>query len=199
MQVIKREKLISGQATHQDWLAIEEPPRYELIEGELCMVAAPLLPHFWVVEFIYIQLVLMDPQRTSGIILGRDGAAVRLDETSNTLIPDIFFFGKNNRPIIEEADFYGVPDFVVEVWNKDYKKKERNKKLKVYQRYGVKEYWEVFTEEKRLTVHRAPDFTSLEYQQGSNVTIQSSVIAALQLDVDAMFDFVRRNMGNQGE
>ncbi len=192
-QIVRPEKADGVKATYQDWLALPETPRYELIEGELCMAAAPLLPHFWVIEFIYAQLILRDFKRQQGTY-GRDGAAVRLDLSNNTYIPDLFFFAKENSPIIEEADFFGVPDFVLEVWNKDYKKRERNKKLSVYQRLGVKEYWDIFTEEKRVSVRRFPDYTPVDYTEGSGVVLSSTTLIDYELDIDEMFAFVESSM-----
>lgn len=71
-----------------------------------------------------------------------------LDEHSNVVQPDILFIAKSNPLVIDNRGLRGVPDLIIEVLSPGNKKYDSIKKKKLYEKFGVKEYWLVDPETK---------------------------------------------------
>ena len=55
--------------------------------------------------------------------------------------PDIFFISKEREHIITERNIQGAPDLVIEIMSPFTAKLDKSLKLKLYERFEVKEYW----------------------------------------------------------
>ncbi len=67
---------------------------------------------------------------------------VYLDEHSNAVQPDIIFVSKEHMHIIGDH-IHGVPDLVIEVLSEGNKNHDLKRKRKLYEKFGIKEYWMV--------------------------------------------------------
>ncbi len=67
---------------------------------------------------------------------------VYFDE-KNVVQPDIVFVSNERKAIIKEDGIYGAPDFIIEVLSSGTRKFDLDKKLKIYEKNQVKEYWVV--------------------------------------------------------
>ena len=74
-----------------------------------------------------------------------------LDEHSNVVQPDILFIAKKNPLVIDNRGLKGVPDLIIEILSPGNKKYDLAKKRKLYEKFGVKEYWVVDPETKIAT------------------------------------------------
>lgn len=64
--------------------------------------------------------------------------------------PDIVFVAKERLNIITKKNIVEAPDLVVEILSEHTESIDRNKKKELYERHGVKEYWMVDPEAKRI-------------------------------------------------
>lgn len=120
---------------------LPEGTRAELINGRLYMSPAPTLSHQRAILKLASQILNLVKKNKSGeaVISPVD---VYLDR-KNAVQPDIVFVSDENKSILKEDGIYGAPDLVIEVLSPGTKKFDLDKKKKIYEKYGVKEYWAV--------------------------------------------------------
>ena len=118
---------------------IEEPPRYEIIEGvKLFMSPSPNFGHGSIVGNLITIFNNYFWENGRGRVIG-DNIDVHLPDGS-LFMPDLTVICDFN--IIKYNDtIYGVPDLVVEVLSRSTMNKDIGKKKDAYERSGVKEYW----------------------------------------------------------
>ncbi len=112
---------------------------------------------------------------------------VLLEEGVNRFQPDLIFIKKENLHIVKEW-IRGVPDLVVEVVSQNSLTLDSVIKKEIYERYGVKEFWLVFQEEKVIQVYindngRYRLFSYAE-QKGS---VRSQILDGLEINIEEIF------------
>ena len=141
-----------GEYTIEDYYALPDEQRVELIDGVFYDMASPLSVHQLIGGKIY-QILGAYIQRKKGMGLPFISPTdVQLDCDDKTMVqPDVFVVCDRDK--ITRKGIYGAPDFVVEVLSKATKKKDMYIKLMKYLNAGVKEYWMVDPEKKIVLVH----------------------------------------------
>lgn len=124
--------------------------RYELIEGELFVAAAPNIEHQRKVGRLYVTLVQHAEQRDLGEVFVAPCDVVFDDST--VLEPDIVFVSKARQSIVTPACIMGSPDLVVEVLSDSSRTIDRFVKRDRYAEFGVPEYWLFDPFEPRIEV-----------------------------------------------
>ena len=131
--------------TYGDLIDLEDETRYELYDGELVALAAPLIPHQRIIRKIMKQL--------TDYLEGKECEAfqhpvdVRLFEkegdnrrkTKTVVQPDILVVCDPKKLDIHGVK--GAPDLVIEVLSPSTERYDKRRKFRLYQRAGVKEYW----------------------------------------------------------
>ena len=147
---------------------IESPPRTimevyrslpegtlaELIDGILYMSPAPKFNHQSLLLKLSRKLCdeIIDKAKGEVIVAPFD---VYLDEHSNAVQPDIVVVLNANDHILDrEGSIHGVPDLLVEILSKGNSKHDTVRKLELYERFGVKEYWIVDPKTTEAFVYR---------------------------------------------
>lgn len=74
----------------------------------------------------------------------------------NVYEPDIFFITTERLSIVED-NVYGAPDFIIEVLSPGTEKIDKIEKKAVYERCGVKEYWIVHPQTKKVIGYALTD------------------------------------------
>lgn len=140
-----------GEYTIQDYFAVPEDIRVELIDGVFYDMAAPTFDHQKIAGEIYRQI--------SNYIMDNDGKCeagiapidVQLDCDDKTMVqPDVLILCNNEK--ILKGRVFGAPDFVLEVISPSTKRKDYFKKLEKYENAGVREYWILDPYKKQLIV-----------------------------------------------
>lgn len=141
-----------GEFTIEDYRALPEDQRVELIDGVFYDMAAPSTFHQILAGELYRQI--------SNYILDKNGKCtpfispvdVQLDNDQRTMVqPDVIIVC--NRDQIIRRNIVGAPDFVLEVVSPGSKRKDYVLKLHKYQEAGVREYWLVDPEQKVVLVY----------------------------------------------
>ncbi len=125
--------------TYNDYLLLPEDKRYEIIDGELYMVAAPNTKHQRVSRRLGAALLQHIEQKGLGEIFIAPYDVVLSDE--NVVQPDILLVRKERAGVITEANLQGAPDLAVEILSPGTRNKDFELKRKAYARFGVQEYW----------------------------------------------------------
>jgi len=155
--------------------------RRELIDGELIVTPAPRVRHQEVVAWLTAALVAYARAR------GGKAYPAPLDvylSDRDIVEPDVLYVRPEHRSRLEELFLRGAPDLVVEVSSPSTRHLELVRKLALYERFAVPEYWYVDLDAERVEVHR---LTAARYgapallRAGEHLT--SPVVPGLVLDI----------------
>jgi Uma2 family endonuclease len=118
---------------------LPEGTRAELINDQLFMSPAPTPSHQDSTLDIASQIrgFVMKNKLGKVFISPID---VNLNE-KNVVQPDIVFVTKKNLTILKEDGIYGAPDLIIEVLSPGTEKFDREDKRKLYEKFGIREYW----------------------------------------------------------
>jgi Uma2 family endonuclease len=132
---------MEGPYTWDDFLALEEDDRRELIDGELVEVEVPNKRHEAIVALLIYFLMSWARAGRGGLVLS-SGYEIRISEKRGVM-PDVQLHRAGNPAIDgqEEGLVEGAPDLVVEIVSKSSRRYDRVIKLKYYASKNVPEYW----------------------------------------------------------
>ncbi len=113
---------------------------------------------------------------------------VHFDEV-NVVQPDIFWVAENSQCVEMDGKYwYGAPDLIIEVLSPGTERKDRGKKFRLYQKYGVREYWLISRIESFIEVYNWIDGVFIQQGvYGSDDTFVSSVLGTKIVDVKKIF------------
>jgi Uma2 family endonuclease len=160
--------------------------RYELYDGEVHVVPAPLPRH---------QLAMLELEdRLRAYVTGHGGLVLvsPIDivfDTTNVLQPDIVVFTADRRHVVElDAPIEQPPDVAVEVISPTTAKNDRGRKLRMFERFGVPEYWILDPGRERIEVRRLLDGRYPgPASAGRGERFASNVLAGFSCEVDSLF------------
>ena len=125
--------------TYRDYAKTPEDERWELIDGDLIMAAAPNTEH---------QMIQSDlGWHVKGFVMERDLGWVFYSAIDvvlsdyDTVQPDLVFVSKARADIITRANIRGAPDLVVEILSPSTARRDWRDKFDLYELHGVPEYW----------------------------------------------------------
>jgi Uma2 family endonuclease len=137
--------------TYEDYLSLpDDGKRYQVIEGEIYMVPAPAPYHQDIVGKLFVLLRTFVEERGLGRVYFAPCDVV-LSE-GDIVQPDIFIISKEREHIITERNIQGPPDLVIEILSPLTAKLDKMLKKKIYERFGVEEYWLVDPEGEEIEV-----------------------------------------------
>ncbi len=186
--VIETAEITAGKLTCQDYFDLDAPEgeRYELIDGELIMAAAPNEAH----QIVGAELGSLMHIFTKANALGRVIFApydVVLSET-DVVQPDILFVSNERSYIRTPANIQGAPDLVVEIISPSSERRDWRDKRELYARHGVKEYWLIDPINRiiwLMLLRRGVLEIVGTYGEGD--TVSSSALAGFSVKVDDLF------------
>lgn len=141
-----------GSYTVEDYRALPDEQRVELIDGYFYDMSAPTFLHQTIGGEVYRQI--------ANYIMERGGACrpliapvdIQLDCDEHTMVqPDVAILCHDDK--IRKWGVYGAPDFVLEVISPSTKRKDYTKKLAKYIDAGVREYWILDPYQQKLLVY----------------------------------------------
>lgn len=156
--------------------------RREIIDGKLFVTAAPSTRHQRAVLRIGAAL-LAYADRHGGEAYIAPTDVFFADES--VVEPDVLFVGEGDRQKVEAKLVRGAPEVVVEVSSPTTRRVDLVKKLDLYQRFGVPEYWYVDLQADRIEVYRmeANGFAAPRMLRRGE-TLTSELLPGLELAVD---------------
>ena len=160
-----------------------EESRIELIEGEVYEMPAPGFLHQEVLFRLAIKVRNFCEHKQVGIVVIAPIDVVFSRDT--VLQPDIVYVSDLSKV---KDRIYGVPDLVVEVASPSTLKRDITDKMKIYEKYGVKEYWVVFPSEKTILVYQ---LTENGYELFSSAIekgkVRSKVLEGFEVNLEEVF------------
>ena len=186
MGALPKEDRYFTYTDYREW-ELAEGERFELIYGEAFAMAAPNEQH---------QLILVELSTQFHVFLKGKSCKVipapydvRLfyaeDESDDTVVqPDITLVCDKAKRGPEGCR--GAPDLVVEILSPSHDAIKMNRKFKLYQQAGVREYWIVDPQNKGLTVFRfGEDLVFSNYKSSDTVSV--ATIPGLNISLEQVF------------
>ncbi len=138
--------------TVEDIERLPEGERAELIDGEMYGMASPTLTHQNMLSWFNIKIgMYIMEHKGSCRILPAPFAVYALNDDRNYVEPDISVICDESK--LDERGCHGAPDWVIEIVSPSSKNMDYVKKLALYEKAGVREYWIVDPAQKSVTVY----------------------------------------------
>ncbi|MDR1239257.1 MAG: Uma2 family endonuclease [Treponema sp.] len=175
--------------TYADFLEWDEGERYEIIDGEACMMSSPARIHQEVC--MALSAILYDYLKGKTCKVYAAPFAVRLfpveDQSDHTVVePDISVVCDPSK--LDDRGCNGAPDFIVEILSPSTARYDRIVKFNKYREAGVREYWIVDPEEKAVFVHTLKDgqYTTSVYDDSAG-TVPVQTLRGCKIDLKNIF------------
>lgn len=180
-----------GEYTTEDYYALPDEQRAELIDGVIYDMSSPTFVHQQIAGEIYYQISNFIRENKGKCIPAVAPVDVCLDCDDKTMVqPDVLILCDKSK--VRKWGIMGAPEFVVEIISPSTKRKDCIKKLDKYMEAGVLEYWIIDTEQKKLLIYRFeqdvyPEIVGLEGEAtvgiyGGKLKIDLRVIGELIVD-----------------
>jgi Uma2 family endonuclease len=144
----------STRLTYADLVAMpEDGKRHELIDGEHYVTPSPTLRHQLVLGHLHLDLAGYVEANGLGQVCFAPLDVILSDY--DVVEPDLLFVTTERLERIGRAYIHAAPDLVVEVLSPGTRKIDATKKLRLYEKFGVAEYWMIDPELDWVEVHRA--------------------------------------------
>jgi Uma2 family endonuclease len=169
----------AAKLTYEDYVKLPEDGLCrEIIGGEHIVSAAPIPRHQILRGEIYIALRrLQDAGRAQILFSPID---LRLSEI-DVVQPDLVAIAKGSESIFGPTRIEGPPEPVVEIISAATARVDRGRKLELYARLGVQEYWIVDDGARTLTKH-ALVASRYQVHHYHDVPVPSSVRAPTRIE-----------------
>ncbi len=179
-----------GEYTVEDYYSLPEDKRFELIDGVIYDMTAPNSPHQLISGYIFNQLFNHIASKNGSCLPMISPLDVQLDCDDKTMVqPDVIIICDRNK-IIQRC-IYGAPDFVLEVLSRSTRKKDMVIKLNKYMSAGVREYWMIDPDKKKVMIY---DFKHDNYPviTGFDTVVPVAVLDdECKIDFRALYDYIR--------
>ncbi|GBU28921.1 hypothetical protein R84B8_02483 [Treponema sp. R8-4-B8] len=187
MGALPKENQHFTYADYKEW-DLAEGERFEVIYGEAYAMAAPNIRH---------QEILMELSSQFHVYLRGKPCRVypapfdvrlfyKENESDDTVVqPDITVICDEKKRGYEGCR--GAPDLVIEILSPTNTAIEMERKLKLYQDAGVREYWIVDPENNGVTVYRFQEGAILTYLYKSADKVPVAIFPDLNIALEQVF------------
>ena len=147
------EDIKQGGHTIEDYLALPEERRCELIDGVFYDMASPLVVHQLIAGYLYHQLMSCVENSHAQCRPYIAPLDVQLDKDNRTMVqPDVIICCHEEQD--SGGRIFGAPDFLAEVVSPSSRQRDRFIKYLKYKNAGVREYWLIETDRMKVFVYR---------------------------------------------
>ena len=161
--------------------------QYELYDGEVIVNPAPFPRHQLVSA--RLEEVLVDYRRAAGGLWLHSPIDIVFSE-HNVVQPDIVYFREERRHLIDMMAAIRIPpDLVIEVLSRSTAARDRGRKMQMFARFGVPEYWIVDPTADTLEVHRLDERRYVCVATcGEHDEVQSATLPGLTFQASGLFE-----------
>ena len=166
--------------------APEDGRRYELYDGEVYVVPAPMPRH----QRVQIRLVEWLDDYVQSFAGFAVCAPIDIVFSEYDVVqPDVLFFGPARAHLVDlDRAIRHAPDLCVEILSPSTEATDRGRKMQMFARYGVPEYWIVDPVKQTIEVHRLEAGSYLLVQRvGCDDKVESAVLPGAALRARSIF------------
>ncbi len=153
-----------GEYTLEDYYALPDEERVELIDGVIYDKNAPLSTHQLIAGHLYYLLFRALAEQKADCTPFIAPVDVKLDDDNRTMVqPDVILLCDKKK--FSKKCLTGAPEFLAEVLSPSTRRKDLYLKLQKYANAGVLEYWIVDPDQRRIIVY--------QFEKDNDITIYS--------------------------
>lgn len=148
------------KATYEEFLELtkDSEERYEYIDGEIFLLASPKTNHqLALTELFGLFYQFFDGKPCRPMVAPYDIRIQRFENDMNVVQPDIMVICDLDEHLGDDDYYHGVPALVVEILSASTRRNDFIKKLNLYMKGGVKEYWIVDPKNKQVSIYTFED------------------------------------------
>ena len=180
----------STKLTYEDYLLFpDDGKRHELMDGDHFVTPSPSTRHQRVSRNLLVALTAF--VRTHGLGEVFDAPYDVILSEENIIQPDLLFVSTAHGDIVREANIQGAPDLIVEILSDSTRKKDELTKRKLYERFGVQEYWIVDPDLESVKIFRREHnvlVRAAELTKEANDALTSAHFPNLRLPLTEIFE-----------
>ncbi len=192
----KAEEYLPGggkrKVTYEEFLELTENSelRYELIDGEVFLLASPTYNHQTaILEIIGHFYNWFKGKSCRPLTSPFDVTLVKANDNINVVQPDIIVICDTDK-VDEKGKYKGIPTLAVEVFSESTRRNDMLKKLDLYMQTGVREYWMVDPVKKEIYVHTFEQQDIGDYRvYTQDSAVRSSVFEGLEIPLREIFTY----------
>ena len=177
--------------TYDDFVLFpDDGLRHELIDGEHYVTPSPIRKHQAIVGNLHFLLRAYLEARDAGRVFVAPFDV--LFSSFDVVEPDLLYISRERlADVLTTANVKGAPDLVVEVASPGTRRRDETIKRRLYERFGVAEYWVIDPEVDTIRIYRqeAAGFARpAELLLESGDTLTTPLLPALQLPLVKIFE-----------
>jgi len=178
---------LSQLTTYDDYRHLpDDGNQYQIIRGELYMTPAPTPYHQEISLNISVALSKHAKQHDLGKVYTAPVDVIL--SMTDIVQPDLVFVARERLNIITKMNIVEAPDLVVEILSEHTETIDRQKKLALYEKHGVKEYWIVDPQGKAIDQFLLKENSfQLQTTVSGTQKLSSVVLEKLVLTADDIF------------
>jgi Uma2 family endonuclease len=175
--------------TYDDFLLFpDDGKRHELIDGEHYVTPSPSRKHQAIVWNLTVRIGTYLEANPVGRAFGAPFDVVF--SQFDVVEPDLLFISNARLEVLTTTNVQGAPNLVVEIGSPSTRQRDETIKRKLYERFGVEEYWVIDPEIETIAVYRHVGETYqrvLELALERNDTVTTSLLPDFTLSLQQIF------------
>jgi len=175
--------------TYEDYLLFpDDGKRHELIDGEHYMTPSPSTRHQKISRNLFYFLEDHLRKCGGGELFDAPMDVVLSDQ--DVVQPDLLFVSVARKSIITERNIQGPPDLVIEITSEGTRKIDERTKRKLYEGYGVIEYWIVDSELESVKVYQMTEkgyVRNAELSREKDDMLTTHLLPGLKISLNEVF------------
>jgi len=149
------------KVTYEEFLQISEgsEERYEYIDGEVYLLASPGMTHQIIHSNLYGRLLAWFEEKRCRLFSAPFDVTLLNEElnSKNVIQPDLLVTCDHEETRNEKDRYMGIPSLVIEIMSPHARGRDMVKKLDVYMKGGVSEYWIVDPQKRQVLLYHFAD------------------------------------------
>lgn len=160
---------------------------YELIDGSIYAMSSPSTIHQIISGNLYLEFRKYFKGKCAVMIAPYD-VILEDDFNSNLVIPDISVICDKQNFDVNSKRYNGIPSLIIEVVSQGNATNDTIRKLNLYMRYGVKEYWIINPMDKNITIYSLTQKGTYEIAVAADEgVIKSPMFKGLEINFEDLF------------
>ena len=173
--------------TYADYMKWDDDQRWELIDGVPFLMSAPTWQHQEISSNLHYQLYGLLKGKSCKVYAAPFDVRLNAYTHDNTVVqPDLLVLC--DRTKLDKTGCKGTPDLVIEIVSPSTSSRDRLQKFNIYRQSGVREYWIVEPDEKKVSVHvlSNEDYITRIYDKTDSIPIR--ILDNSKIDLTEVFE-----------